>query len=1649
MNTQRQRFTIILPALLLLIAVLGATPAQAFFEEGHLILSVYNENDMDLGVDLGVALELSQSTATNVVLAPPGTVSLDKFGDNVDGWDDLRAAAWGRVMDTPTNTYQMYMAMTETMSPVPSSNLVMNFFSLTADVSLTGYGDTNNGQQFAVISSTDRNSYDQKLNRASNAPGTFGALHPAGSHLSEADLGTLITSGYTDLNVYSYDLFNNQAGLAGGNPPNAKIRIMADGSVILNPSSANTITITSASADISDTDEGSAAPITFAGAATDTSGSQLVYAWAEASGRATAWISHPADSPAWTLRVPDVTEDTVYTFHLTVSDHDGNQAVSDPVTVTVRNVNRAPEAAAGDDITLNRATAGDTVTIQGSASDRDGDAITIAWTQTAGTPVALSGADTATPSFSLAQVDPSDSILGFQITVTDAHGAQDQAGMTVTLFSPPTALAQATPLAVDEVHGATAQVALVGSGSSDPDNDIVSFTWTVADSLPGVTFTHSDTGNPDRTALIPEVSADTALTFTLTVTDTRGNTDSDSITVTVRNVNQAPAIASLTCLPDTVHENAAFTLSVAVDDDAFTADETHVVWTFAGDDTPLADEDGDPLTLTVTAPDLSAADAPFRRVTYRVTVIDEAGDEVTGTKDVDVHFVNQPPEARISCPGCADGWTENIESGLSVSLTGAGSSDPDSTPLHDDIETYHWILRDATGQSLDEASSGIPEYSLLAPQSAGEYTLTLTVTDRAGETSRTSLTLSVVNTAGPNPVITAGSRVYERQTLSLSGDQSTDADGEGMESIMTWSWSCVPDIGGVFSDTAALSPTFTAPSVDADTPVTIVLTLTGTNGIQAGRSHALTIADNRLPTPPSINHPRHDPLAGTFSPGNGEVSSLFPTVSVNPATDADGHSLTYRFQLAADAAMTRILAERSGLVREGTTVRWALSAQDFIVQRGSLADHTVYYFRASADDGISLPDERLWSETAAFFVNTDNDAPELPELSAAYSPRLDAVIRTITPSFALPPAQDADRDVLSYEFEIRTTMGHLFLPSFPEDIVPAENRVTWTPDWTGLALELDDNTVYLWRVRSLDDEGLGSGWQDIPFTVNIADESPLPPAIRTPARGSEVLTRTPTLTVVNAVDHDPGDTASYYFEITARGDAEGCEERFTLCDDLGGCTLFESGAVNEGSVDPELPDDGIWSGLDDGEGLQDDGWDFPVSDGTTSFTVPLHQPGLPLADNSPYCWRVQARDEGGLAGPWTYGDFFVNLENDPPQAPEILAPEHQGRVTVARPTLNVSPATDPDRDMLSYEFELYEHASEGAPLHTATTDQCHWTLPEAVRPGVTYAWRVRALDQDSQGPWTTWAEFRYFPIYPPAPLISSPANGNAVNTLSPTLSVLNPDGVEGDDLDYVFELYADSRLSSWVARARIPQGETVTTWSLDSDSTLWNDDVYDNHLLIDGSAYYWRVGTCNGSNDVEDGAWMTTARFVVRLDAKVLDVKVESAAPVSANAQGDQYVTVSDPESPVYGVSLRIPPNAVDEDRTITIGFVTNSVSLPSKVVSLSRVIGLSPPGLSFGRSVELTLPWNVEGLPAGVVENAETVVLYLYDPENGTWETVQEVPITSVKGSTITFTLNHFSHYAVGIPIKGSESSDDDPDPAAGSDDDDDPGCFIGVLRR
>ena len=193
---------------------------------------------------------------------------------------------------------------------------------------------------------------------------------------------------------------------------------------------------------------------------------------------------------------------------------DGTLSNSSSVTISV---NHAPVADAGLD---QSASTGATVTLDGSkSSDPDGDALSYKWEQTGGSPVTLSSAVAAGPSFTA----PAAGTVIFKLTVSDGSltGSDSVKIAVVKPEHAPVANAGS-----DQKVRSNVSVTLDGSASSDPDHDPITYEWEQTGG-PRVTLSSAVAARPSFTA-----PAAGRLTFKLTVSD-GSLTSSDSVTIGV------------------------------------------------------------------------------------------------------------------------------------------------------------------------------------------------------------------------------------------------------------------------------------------------------------------------------------------------------------------------------------------------------------------------------------------------------------------------------------------------------------------------------------------------------------------------------------------------------------------------------------------------------------------------------------------------------------------------------------------------------------------------------------------------------------------------------------------------------------------------------------------------------------------------------------------------------------------------------------------------------------------------------------------------------------------------------------------------------------------------------------------------------------
>lgn len=323
----------------------------------------------------------------------------------------------------------------------------------------------------------------------------------------------------------------------------------------------------------------------------------------------------------------------------------------------------------------------------------------------------------------------------------------------------PTAVAGG-PYSVAE--GSTVQ--LDGTASSDPENAILTFSWS-----PG-------TNLDDPTSPTPVYSGvdDTVEVIQLTVSDVGGDvtpatalTDSDGTTVTVTNV--APEVSAV---GDSIDEGGTATVSATFTDPG--ALDTHTAFVDWDDSTPVEE-----VTVVELAAGVDHVYGDNGLYSAVVTVVDDDGG--TGSDAAVVTVGNLDPTVTLEVPGTITfpgGDYAVVEAGADLPASAQGT-DPGSDDLTftwsvGDVSTYH---NDPNGVP-DPFPSPLGTFPFAAADaidagyaSPGAQVLSVTLIDDDGGTDSADGGVVVTGTAAR----TEGSGWWKQQ-FSGAGQQHIDAD---------------------------------------------------------------------------------------------------------------------------------------------------------------------------------------------------------------------------------------------------------------------------------------------------------------------------------------------------------------------------------------------------------------------------------------------------------------------------------------------------------------------------------------------------------------------------------------------------------------------------------------------------------------------------------------------------------------------------------------------------------------------------------------------------------------------------------------------------------------------------------------------------------
>ena len=460
-----------------------------------------------------------------------------------------------------------------------------------------------------------------------------------------------------------------------------------------------------------------------------------------------------------------------------------------------------------------------------------------------------------------------------------------------------------------------------------------------------------------------------------------------------------------------------------------------------------------------------------------------------------------------------------------------------------------------------------------------------------------------------------------------------------------------------------------------------------------------------------------------------------------------------------------------------------------------------------------------WMTPASFRVNLTNEPPTAPTLS---SPADNSEVSTLTPILTINNASDPDSTNLTYNFELSLNADFTQIVTSQIGIFEGAGTTSWQ-----IPINLNENTYYYWRAQA-DDWLIEGPWMTAArFFVNTANDAPTTPSILYPLNNTEITTLNTDIIVSNSEDPD-STTISYIFEI----------DTVNTFDSL---NIIRSGNIP-----------------------------------TTSWRIEG------LNDNTYYYVRAKASD--GLAeSQWSeVTGFFVNTQNDAPTTPVLANPSDGSGVNTFNPTLSVHNSTDIDRDVLTYEFEVYGDLLMTTLVANITGVQetpqiTSWTFPVNLTENNTYYWRARAYDGELYSEWMPSSSFMVNTANdaPGAPSLHLPANGSSLDTLYPTLSVYNATDPDSDTLTYDFEIYSNGTLIKSITG--IPQNVSgITSVTLSTP-------------LTDNTTYNWRARAYDGDRY---GAWMDMATFSIHLSVTNITATIDFDPNTLNKKSNGNWVTV-------------------------------------------------------------------------------------------------------------------------------------------------------------
>ncbi len=232
---------------------------------------------------------------------------------------------------------------------------------------------------------------------------------------------------------------------------------------------------------------------------------------------------------------------------------------------------------------------------------------------------------------------------------------------------------------------------------------------------------------------------------------------------------------------------------------------------------------------------------------------------------------------------------------------------------------------------------------------------------------------------------------------------------------------------------------------------------------------------------------------------------------------------------------------------------------------------------------------------------------------------------------------------------------------------------------------LEDDQIYYWRVRAVDNFGATSEFNDSTHRFFFNKINTTPQTVNkgfSPAQGDTIQDLTPEISWFHATDPDWSDDQS--------------KLKYVL----------------------QLSDDNFNAGPD---------FQYETRPGFSSFFVPDT-----LKDDAFWYYRLKTRDDEGAESSWSEVQWFYTNHPEPPGPFKLLQPANHDTIDSLTVFLDWEEASDPDKgDRVLFKIMLNE-GERFDSLNAIVIDslsQSHYLLTDFLEKGATYSWRVYAYDR--------------------------------------------------------------------------------------------------------------------------------------------------------------------------------------------------------------------------------------------------------------------------------------------------------------------------------